>query len=130
MYPSFAGCRTRVYALIEHPKNKISAMYLSKFQELKIDITNFTELSRDALHIYAGLTLFFIVAFFHHHQLKSKWAIGAVLIAAVVAELFDAHDDLINYGYWHIGASLHDIINTIFWPLVIWLMARFRVWKG
>lgn len=130
MYPSFAGCRTRVYALIEHPKNKISTMYLSKFQQLKIYITNFTELSRDALHIYAGLTLFFIVAFFHHRQLKSKWAIWTVLIVAVTAELFDAHDDFINYGMWHIGASLHDIINTIFWPLVIWLMARFRVWKG
>jgi len=130
MYPSFAGSRTRVYALIEHPKNKISTMYLLKFQELKIYITNFTELSRDTLHIYEGLTLFFIVAFFHYRQLKSKWAIWAVLIVAVVAELFDAHDDLINYGYWHIGASLHDIINTIFWPLLIWLMARFRVWKG
>jgi len=63
MYPSLAGRRTRVYGFIEHPKNKISVMYLSKFQELKIYIVNFTELSRDALHIYAGLTLFFIVAF-------------------------------------------------------------------
>lgn len=115
---------------IEDPKNKMSAMYLSKFQELKIYIINFTELSRDALHIYAGLTLFFIVAFFHHRQLKSRWAIWTVLIAAIATELFDARDDLINHGLWRIGASLHDIINTIFWPLLIWLMARFRVWKG
>ncbi|GAA5180491.1 hypothetical protein GCM10023345_01990 [Acinetobacter kookii] len=130
MYPSFAGRRTRVYGFIEHPKNKISVMYLSKFQELKIYIVNFTELSRDALHIYTGLTLFFIVAFFHHRQLKSKWAIWTVLIVAIAAELFDARDDLINHGLWRIGASLHDIINTIFWPLLIWLMARFRLWKG
>ncbi|MGE4315370.1 hypothetical protein [Acinetobacter sp.] len=130
MYPSFAGCRTRVYGFIEHPKNKISVMYLSKFQELKIYIVNFTELSRDALHMYAGLMLFFIVAFFHHRQLKSKWAIWTVLIVAIAAELFDARDNLINHGLWRIGASLHDIINTIFWPLLIWLMARFRLWKG
>ncbi|UDM37912.1 hypothetical protein LIS44_12820 [Acinetobacter haemolyticus] len=129
MYPSFAGCRTRVYGFIEPLENKISAMYLSTFQELKIYVVNFTELSRDALHIYAGLTLFFIVAFFHHHKLKSKWAILAVLIVAIAAELLDARDDLINHGLWHIGASVHDIINTIFWPLLIWLMARFRVWR-
>lgn len=118
------------YAFIEDPKNKISAMYLSKFQELKILITNFTDLSRDALHIYAGLLVFFIVAFFHHRQLKSHFAIWAVVIVAIGAELFDARDDLINHGFWRIGASMHDIINTIFWPLVIWLMARFRVWRG
>ncbi|MEJ2900126.1 hypothetical protein [Acinetobacter sp. NS-4] len=104
-------------------------MYLSTFQELKIYVVNFTELSRDALYIYAGLVLFFIVAFFHHRQLKSKWAILTVLIVAIAAELLDARDDLINYGLWRIGSSVHDIINTIFWPLLIWLMARFRVWK-
>ncbi|CAB1208443.1 hypothetical protein [Acinetobacter bouvetii] len=118
------------YDFIEHPKNKISAMYLSKFQELKIFIINFTELSRDALHIHLGLLLFLVVAFFHHRQLKSKWAIWTVVIVAIAAELFDARDDLINHGLWRIGASMHDIINTIFWPLIIWLMARFRVWKG
>lgn len=105
-------------------------MYLSTFQELKIYVVNFTELSRDALYIYAGLVLFFIVAFFHHRQLKSKWAILAVLIVAIAAELFDARNDLIKHGYWRVGASMHDMINTIFWPLLIWLMARFRVWKG
>lgn len=105
-------------------------MYLSNFQELKIYIVNFTDLARDALHIYAGLLVFFIVAFCHHRQLKSKFAIWAVILIAVGCELFDARDDLINHGYWRVGASMHDIINTIFWPLVIWLMARFKVWKG
>ncbi|OTG76246.1 hypothetical protein B9T26_03495 [Acinetobacter sp. ANC 4169] len=105
-------------------------MYLSKFQELKIYIVNFTDLSRDSLHIYAGLLLFFIVAFIHHRQVKSRWAIWTVVMVAIAAELFDARDDLINHGYWRVGASMHDMINTIFWPLLIWLMARFRVWKG
>lgn len=105
-------------------------MYLSKFQEFKIYIVHFTDLARDALHIYAGLLVFFIVAFLHHRQLKSHFAIWAVVIVAVGCELFDARDDLINHGYWRVGASMHDIINTIFWPLMIWLMAKFKVWKG
>ncbi|WP_228147067.1 hypothetical protein [Acinetobacter sp. ANC 3832] len=70
------------------------------------------------------------MAFLHHRQLKSHFAIWAVVIVAVGYELFDARDDLINHGYWRIGASMHDIINTIFWPLMIWLMAKFKVWKG
>ncbi|WP_252406796.1 hypothetical protein [Acinetobacter terrae] len=91
------------YAFIADLKNKISAMYLSKFQELKIYIVNFTDLSRDALHIYGGLWVFFIVAFFHHRQLKSYFAIWAVVIVAIGAELFDARDDLINHGLWLLG---------------------------
>ncbi|AXQ21116.1 hypothetical protein BEN71_02955 [Acinetobacter wuhouensis] len=105
-------------------------MYLSKFQEFKIYIVNFTDLARDALHIYAGLAVFFIVALIHKRQLKSTWAIITVICVAVGCELFDARDDLINHGYWRVGASMHDIINTCFWPVMIWLMARFRVWKG
>jgi len=66
--------------------------------------------------------------------LKSYFAIWAVVIVAIGAELFDARDDLINHGLWRIGVSMHDIINTIFWPLIIWLMARFTgltaYWSG
>ncbi|WP_336040279.1 hypothetical protein [Acinetobacter calcoaceticus] len=105
-------------------------MYLSNFQEFKIYIVNLTDLARDALHIYAGLAVFFIVAFFHHRQLKSSWAIWATIIIAIGAELFDARDDLINYGYWRVGARVHDIINTVFWPFIIWLMVRFKILKG
>ncbi|WP_445114921.1 hypothetical protein [Acinetobacter sp. WZC-1] len=105
-------------------------MHLSSFQEFKIYIIHLTGLDRDALHIYAGLLVFFIVAFFHKRQLKSQLAMWAVVIVAVAAELFDARDDLFNHGYWRVGASLHDIINTSFWPLMIWLMAKFKLWKG
>lgn len=38
-------------------------MYLSKFQEFKIYIVHFTDLARDALHLYTGLLVFFIALF-------------------------------------------------------------------
>ena len=41
-----------------------------------------------------------------------------------------AHDDLIHRGYWRVSASVHDILNTCFWPFVIWFMVRFRVYQG
>ena len=45
----------------------------SKFQEFKIYMVHFTDLTRDALHIYVGLLVFFCVAFLDHRQLKSIW---------------------------------------------------------
>ena len=105
-------------------------MYSSTFQQFKIYIVNLTDLARDALHIYAGLLVFFMVAFLHQRQLKSVWAILAVIVIAIGCELLDARDDLIHHGYWRVGASLHDILNTCFWPFMIWLMARFKVYQG
>lgn len=105
-------------------------MYLSSFQEFKIYIVEMTNLSRDALHIYAGLLVFLTVAFLHHRQLRSYYAILLTLLVAVGAELMDARDDLINYGHWRIDASLHDVINTCFWPFVIWVAAKLKIWKN
>ncbi|HCO08131.1 MAG TPA: hypothetical protein DIT34_07455 [Acinetobacter ursingii] len=104
-------------------------MYHSNFQEFKIYIVNLIDLTRDALHIYVGLLVFFYVAFLDKRQLKSIWALFAVVLTAIGAELLDARDDLINYGYWRFDASLHDILNTIFWPLVLWLIAKFKILK-
>ncbi|WP_228268759.1 hypothetical protein [Acinetobacter ursingii] len=81
------------------------------------------------MHIYAGLLFVFCVAFLDKRQLKSIWALFAVVLIAIGAELLDARDDLINYGYWRFDASLHDILNTIFWPLVLWLIAKFKILK-
>ncbi|MFW2061830.1 hypothetical protein [Acinetobacter ursingii] len=69
------------------------------------------------------------MAFLDKRQLKSIWALFAVVLIAISAELLDARDDLINYGYWRFDASLHDILNTIFWPLVLRLIAKFKLLK-
>lgn len=105
-------------------------MPISQFQQFKLNVIQLTDLSRDALHLYAGLIIFFMVALLHRRQLSSKLAIAAVVLVAFAAELFDARDDIFIRGYWRVGASLPDIVNTVFWPLIIWLMARFKVWKN
>ena len=34
------------------------------------------------------------------------------------------------HGHWRFMASLHDFVNTVFWPLMLWLLARYsRVMK-
>ncbi|MDR0237408.1 hypothetical protein [Acinetobacter sp.] len=105
-------------------------MLLSKIQEFALSLKHFTGLSSDALLIYVGLILYFIVAAIHKRQLKSNIAILTTVIFAFGIEIFNVRADIFGKGYWRIWASIHTIVNMIFWPYVIWAMARFRVWKG
>lgn len=105
-------------------------MYLSKLQEYALSLKHFTGLSSDALLIYAGLIIYFVVATMHKRQLKSNIAIITTVVFAFTIEIFNARADIFGRGYWRIWESIHSIVNMIFWPYVIWAMARFRVWKG
>jgi hypothetical protein len=84
-------------------------------------------LSKDALHIYVGLTLFFLVAFAARKKIGSATPFIAVLLVALLGEAVDAYDDVRSLGIWRWRASVHDVLNTIAWPLVISLIARTRV---
>lgn len=105
-------------------------MSISLLYEWRTAFLQLTQLSHDALLIYLGMLLFFLIAFFHQRQLKSNYAVWAVILAAVAFELFGARHDILDRGYWKVGSSLHDIVNMILMPLLIWLMAKYRVWKG
>jgi hypothetical protein len=48
------------------------------------------------------------------------------LCAACAGELLDMRDDLRLLGHWRYMASLHDVINTMFWPTVLALLARLQ----
>jgi hypothetical protein len=48
-----------------------------------------------------------------------------VLAIAMLAEALDARDDIADLGHWRIGASIHDIVNTMFWPTIICILARY-----
>lgn len=100
-------------------------MAMSGFQSFKHHMVQFADLSKDALHIYVGLAVFLLVAAIARKGLKSGWAILAVLVVAVIGEVLDLRDEfrLRERLLW--WSSLHDLVNTCFWPLVLWLLARF-----
>jgi len=102
-------------------------MQTSSFQSIKLIIVSTTGLSKDALHIYAGLAIFFIAVIILRKPLKSTTPWLVILAFAVLAELIDMRDDFLSLGYWRWHASLHDILNTLFWPTVIFALARFGV---
>lgn len=99
-------------------------MEISAVQSIKIAIEEVAGLSRDALHIYVGLAVFLVAAAVSRKPLRSTGPWLAVLAVAVTGEMVDTIDDLVRLGSWQWKASLHDVFNTVFWPLVLWLFAR------
>ncbi|MET0281707.1 MAG: hypothetical protein ABW278_11400 [Steroidobacteraceae bacterium] len=100
-------------------------MAMSTFQSMKHEIVQFASLSKDALHIYVGLTVFLLAASVARKGLRSVFPLLAVAGVALLGEALDARDEFRRQGHLLWGASLHDIMNTMFWPLAIWLLARY-----
>ncbi len=94
-------------------------------QGLKLAVVAASGLSKDALHIYAGLAVQLLIATSTRYRLTSILPWCVVLALAGLGELVDRHDDLTSLGHWRWQASLHDIVNTLFWPTLLLVLARF-----
>lgn len=90
-------------------------------QTLKLVLVSATGLSRDALHIYVGMAIYLaLIVFIRRCKPWIAWL--AVLLIACAGEWIDGRDDIASLGYWRWQASVHDIINTLFWPTVLTLL--------
>ena len=100
-------------------------MATSTFQAAKLELVTILGLSKDALHIHVGLLIFFAAAILLRKRLSSAIPVALVFVLACVGEMFDARDDISDLGHWRVGASLHDIVNTTFWPAALFVLARY-----
>lgn len=101
-------------------------METSAYQLAKLHVVQAVGLSKDALHVYAGLLIFLGVILVFRKPMRSVVPLIAVVVAAAIAEAFDARDDIASLGHWRVGASAHDVINTVFWPAVFFIVAKFK----
>ncbi len=99
-------------------------METSAFQTFKLAVVGATGLSKDAIHVYVGLAVWLGVAALRR-SIRSLLPLAVVLAVAVGAEAWDAFDDISTLGRWRIGASVHDVVNTLVWPTILMLLARF-----
>ncbi len=97
----------------------------STFFEVKQRIVDVTGLVRDTLHLHFGLALMFLVALVFRKSLRSPWPLLAVVFFAALGEFLDRRDNIAESGVWNRHESLKDFCNTIFWPSVLLLLARF-----
>lgn len=105
-------------------------MEISIVQSIKHEIVATVGLSKDALHIYVGLAVFLAAAAVLRKPLRSIIPWLMVLAISVAGELLDMRDDITRLGYWRWGTSLHDVLNTLFWPTVLLLLARMGIFSS
>ena len=100
-------------------------MEISVAQSIKLALVHAVGLSQDALHIYVGLIVFAVVAV--PTRQAGYLPLIAVVVTATLGEVVDMRDDINSLGAWRWRASLHDLANTVFWPFVITLLVRARI---
>jgi hypothetical protein len=100
-------------------------MNTSPVQAIKLAMVAVTGLSKDALHVYVGLAIYLLAALGVRKSMRSPIPIVVVAAVACLGEVVDMIDDLRSLGHWRWGASLHDIANTVAWPLILYFLARY-----
>ncbi len=97
---------------------------MGPFQSGKLWLQDLVGLSKDAMHIYVGLTVFLLAALVLRRPLRDWRPLAAVMLVALAGEIWDLVE-WTNRGkearwpnHWH------DLWNTVFWPLVLFALAR------
>ena len=87
----------------------------------KTALSDWLGMSEDLIHLHIGLLIFVTVALVFRQRMHSPWPVLLVWVFALANELVDwfATD-------WEIDASALDALNTIFWPTILFLVARRR----
>ncbi|MXX02294.1 MAG: hypothetical protein F4X08_02765 [Gemmatimonadetes bacterium] len=106
---------------------------MSEYQNLKLVILSILEISKDAVHIHVGLLVFFAaVILWRKGSIDVRCLIPVVIVTSLM-ELLDLRDDYTDQGFIRMAAltaSIHDLINTMLWPVVIVVLAWLGKLKG
>jgi len=92
-----------------------------RYSLLKQWMSETTGASEELLHLHIGLLIFVVVAVLFRRRMHSLWPVSMVWAFALVNELVDyfAAD-------WVFDLSALDVLNTVLWPTVLFLVARRR----
>jgi hypothetical protein len=96
------------------------------FQHFKLWLIGGTGLSKDALHVYAGLTVFLTVYCLWRGRRRAAAAWLAALAVALTAEAIDVAGEGLRGALQPDAAHWHDIWNSMVWPSVLSLLWRWR----
>jgi cell shape-determining protein MreD len=100
-------------------------MDLSFIQDAKLAVVELTSLSKDALHVHVGLLVYFAATLLARRRLRSFLPLLAVVLVALLGEAVDYTNETARHGRWDRNDSIRDLVNTTFWPAVLFLVLRF-----
>jgi hypothetical protein len=98
---------------------------VSVLQSAKLLLMEASNLSKDALHVYVGLAVMLIVVIAFKRSLGDWRPLAAVAFASVAGEVWDVIDTFSHGGSPRWQANWKDIWNTMFWPTILFGLARF-----
>ena len=98
----------------------------SFYQSLKIEVVEFLNLSKDAIHVHIGLFVLLASIIMIGKGKIKPICLVPVLVVASLMEALDLYDDARSIGHLRLDASFHDLLNTCFWPTLICGIALLR----
>ena len=102
--------------------NAIAKMsFADSYSVFKEYASTATGMSEDLLHVHVGLLIFVFFAVVLRRRMHSLWPISAVALFAILNEIVDAFGP-----NWNADLSALDVLNTLFWPAILFLVARRR----
>jgi hypothetical protein len=96
------------------------------YNALKTNLAEWIGLSKDALHIHVGLGIFLLIALLARKPLWSTIPLLGLLAFEIVnelADLFHVHEGA-SFLDW--AGSAKDLINTMIWPTVVYLVSLWQ----
>ena len=95
---------------------------INQYLAWKAGLTVDTGLSESLLHLHAGLAIFVVTALLLKKRMRSPIPLAVVVTLAILNEVVD-----FLYGTkWSAAPSALDLVNTILWPAILFLLARRR----
>jgi len=94
----------------------------ARYYEIIRSIGDGTGASDSLLHVHAGLAVLFLARIITRRSLATPVPLLVVCVAAVGKEVMDR----LAYGSWRWDDTLLDLVNTLFWPLVLMIGLRLR----
>ncbi len=91
------------------------------YNAIKTQFVEFVGISKDALHIHVGLVIFFGLALVLRRSLGSLIPWGGLLLLECLNEVLDL---LHAHSAIDLEGSLKDLLNTMFWPTLVLVVAR------
>jgi len=100
---------------------------VTEFQQAKMWLVETLHLSKDVLHIYVALIVFFGTCLLFRWR-ASQWKPWlCVLAAALAGEAWDIRDSIAQEGQIFVLASLKDLANTMLLPTLLLAFTRYSV---
>lgn len=103
---------------------------MGPFQSTKLWLAELVGLSKDALHVYVGLAAFLLAALIFRLPLRDWRPLAVAFVVALAGEVWDMAEWISRGDRLRWGSAWHDLWNTMFWPVVLYALARWtRVLK-